>query len=479
MPDFLSVQTRHRNMDLKEAYKRMKLQHTGTIHIIKRETLYYRQVSLTKINSDLKTCHTKFSLFQLDILKKAMELKDLVDYVQNNLVYNMSCAFEFKHRSLKHKTEMTKHLVGLQKYIHIYEQSATSPLQFLSSIKTALHQTQLTLHSSKLSMTESLNKKDVIESLSVHVKQKRYRSEGKECLLKLMSEPELIRSLTLTGVDGCYHISCVASDRVWIKRWNNIILTETTGITLHRQGNLCANLFGGSHTVNNEGELIYIDLNYNISKLSKDMTETTIFIEKADIEWKPRCVYCSPSTGDLLVGLLREDTETGKVARYSQSGILTQTIEHDSKGLEQYCKLHYITENNNGDVVVSVFPIYFEIGGVVVTESGGKHRFSYTGPPSGSGLCPFGICTDALSNILVCDGLTSTVQMIDKDGHFLSLLLTQPLRLFVPHSLSYDVNSHHLWVGSRDNNNVSVYRYIQQDRMDGKSDVLSFKSSER
>lgn len=461
-------------MDIKSAYERMKLQHTGTIYMIKRKALYHRQVSLARINSDLKTCHTKFSLFQLDILKKAMELKDLVDHVQNNFVYNMSCAFKLKHRSLIHKMIMTKHLVRLQKYIHIYEQSATSPLQFLSSIKRAFHQTQLTLHSSQLSITESLNKEDVIESLSVYVKQKRYRSEGNECMLKLMSEPELIQSLIPTGVDGCYHISSVTSDRVWIKRWNNIILTDTTGITLHRQGNICANLFGGSHTVNNEGELIYIDLNYNISKLSKDMIETTIFIERAGIEWKPRCVYCSPSTGDLLVGMLREGTETGKVARYSHCGKLTQTIEHDSKGLEQYCKLHFITENNNRDVVVSVFPIYFEKGGVVVTERGGKLRFSYTGPPSGSGLLPFGICTDALSNILVCDGLTSTIQLIDKDGHFLSLLLTQPLRLFVPHSLSYDVNSHHIWVGSRENCMVCVYRYIEQDRMDGKSDVLSF-----
>lgn len=137
--------SRHRNMDIKSAYERMKLQHTGTIYMIKRKALYHRQVSLARINSDLKTCHTKFSLFQLDILKKAMELKDLVDHVQNNFVYNMSCAFKLKHRSLIHKMIMTKHLVRLQKYIHIYEQSATSPLQFLSSIKKP--STRRNLHS--------------------------------------------------------------------------------------------------------------------------------------------------------------------------------------------------------------------------------------------------------------------------------------------------------------------------------------------
>lgn len=62
---------------------------------------------------------------------------------------------------------------------------------------------------------------------------------------------------------------------------------------------------------------------------------------------------------------------------------------------------------------------------VVVTEREGRHRFSYTGHTSGSGLLACGICTDALSYILVCDNRTETVHMIDKDGEFLSHLLTR------------------------------------------------------
>uniref|UniRef100_A0A8W8P440 Tripartite motif-containing protein 2 n=1 Tax=Magallana gigas TaxID=29159 RepID=A0A8W8P440_MAGGI len=96
--------------------------------------------------------------------------------------------------------------------------------------------------------------------------------------------------------------------------------------------------------------------------------------------------------------------------------------------------------------------------GDLVTERGGRHRFSYTGHPSGSGLQPRGICTDALSHILVCDGRTKTVQMLDSDGQFLSHLLIRPSGIFSPWGLSYDVNTHRLWVGSRDNNTVVVYR---------------------
>nr|XP_034309425.1 uncharacterized protein LOC117683721 [Crassostrea gigas] len=112
-------------------------------------------------------------------------------------------------------------------------------------------------------------------------------------------------------------------------------------------------------------------------------------------------------------------------------------------------------------------------GAVVVTEHGGRHRFSYTGPPSGSGLEPRGICTDALSHIMVCDGITLTVQMLDKDGQFLSHLLTKSQEMGEPWSLSYDVNTHRLWVGSGDNNKVSVYRYFtRQDALTDQSRVM-------
>ncbi|XP_065932482.1 uncharacterized protein [Magallana gigas] len=186
------------------------------------------------------------------------------------------------------------------------------------------------------------------------------------------------------------------------------------------------------------------------------MKTTTTFIERTDSTWRPRCVYWSPSTGDLLVGMYTIDT--GKVTRYNQSGQLTQTIQYHNTGRGLYSIPRYITENNNGDVVVS------DLSGVVVTERGGRHRFSYTGPPSGSRLLPCGICTDALSHILVCD--VRTVQMINKDGRFLSHLLTKSQEMGLPRSLSYDVNTHRLWVGSWGHNKVCVYRYItRQDAL--------------
>lgn len=126
-----------------------------------------------------------------------------------------------------------------------------------------------------------------------------------------------------------------------------------------------------------------------------------------------------------------------------------------------YIDPHYITENNNGDVVVADFD--YELCDLVVTDGGGNDRFSYIGPPFGPRLEPHGVCTDALSHILVCDSGTNTVQIIDRDGQFLSHLLIRPAGIFKLVSLRYDFNTHRLWVGSWYNNKVCVYRYITSD----------------
>nr|XP_034309428.1 uncharacterized protein LOC117683723 [Crassostrea gigas] len=425
---------KHKKTDVRTAYKTKQQQHRGTIHTIRSDALFYRPVLLPRIKTDFKTCRTEFSHYQSEMLTKAQTLKHLIDYIQKDFMYNVFCDFDFKHRCLKQQKEMIIHIVSLQRYVYIYEQRRViRPLQFLSSIKTALPQIHPTLHTSQLSMTESLNKEDVMESLSaIQITERGNRLVGNQCLLKLTSGAEFHQSLTVTGVGGCYHISCVTSDRVWVSNINNLIFTDTTGVPLHRVEDSWSGLYRGFHTVNSESELIYIDRNDNINKLSKDMKTTTTFIEKTDSTWRPRCVYWSPSTGDLLVGMYSYDTDTGKVTRYNQSGQLTQTIKHDNIGRGLYREPHYITENNNGDVVVSDYVS----DAVVVTEHGGRHRFSYTGPLSGSGLEPGGICTDALSHILVCDDCTETVQMLDKDGQFLSHLLTKSQEMGEPHSLN-------------------------------------------
>lgn len=312
--------------------------------------------------------------------------------------------------------------------------------------------------------------------------------KGYDCPLKLMSTPKFIYSILMARVTGCYHISCVTPDRVWVSDRNNIILINTKGIILHRveELNYGYNVSKGLlvHTVNRESELIFTDRNFNIKKLSKDMKTSTTFIKGTDSKWKPQCVYLSPYNGDLLVGMHRNTaliyrnlsyklafTEKSMVARYNQRGQETQRIQFDKMGREIYKTSHFITENSNGDVVVSDY----ESGAVVVTDCRGNYRFSYTGDPSGSGLHPLGICTDALSHILVCNDKTKTIQMLNMNGQFLSHQLISPILDFEPYSLSYDVKTHCLWVGSMCGEVLHVYRYIDvKDYQTGKFDSLQY-----
>ncbi|XP_061195226.1 uncharacterized protein LOC133203464 [Saccostrea echinata] len=267
----------------------------------------------------------------------------------------------------------------------------------------------------------------------------------------------LQKSVTVTGVRCGYHITRVSSDRVWISDYNNLILTNTAGDKLHHLTGIDRGY--GVHTVTRDGDLIYIDSHSNINKLSTDHRVKSTLI-KYTAPWVPQCVYSSPSTGDLLVGMYRYDTDTAKVNRYNNTGEHIQTIQYDNNtGQGLYSYPYYITENRNGDVIVS------DWRRVVVTDGVGRHRFSYTGPPSGSGLAPRGICTDALSHILVFDLNTHSVQILDCDGRFLSQIETRQHGIDRPWGLSYDNNSNCVWVGSVNNNTVNIYRLIHEDSL--------------
>lgn len=175
-------------------------------------------------------------------------------------------------------------------------------------------------------------------------------------------------------------------------------------------------------------------------------------------------MHCSLSTGDLTVGIHSKYTDTGKMIWYNQEGRPIGTIHLDNTGLELYKMPNFITENNNWDVVVSD-----SWSAEVVTECGGGYRFTYTRHPAASNLTPHGNCTDALSHILVYDYASATVQMLDKDGKFLSYIVSVIQEMAIHHSQIYDVNTHYLWVGSENKKKVWILRYISlQDPLTGK-----------
>ena len=395
---------------------------------------------------------------------KGQELKNLMNGTIGILITNARDAYISLLQSIRKDQALI--IARIQNYEYRHEQSAYRPVQFCRFIKTVhfpqIQEKNLTQHC-LLSVTQEINMEDLIKIMDgdIHLLE---RWIGNVLLLTPMSSPVLLKSLSVTDVWWCVHISCVTPNRVWVSDWNNVSLIDTsTGKTIYRLNN-SAVLESGIHTVNSDSELIYIDNLYNICKVAADMKTTTLLKGESDPEWTPLCVYCSPSSGDLLVGMNRFDTLTdmviGKVMRYNEASTIPQNNTPD----KLYQHPLFITENNNGDVVVSDS----QRRAVVVTLRKGDHRFSYKGPlPSGPQLEPSGVCTDVMSNILVCDARTVTVQMLSRDGDFLKYFLTKesPGIDYSPYCLSYDFYTHSLWVGSgtwTSVNKMFLYRYINR-----------------
>nr|XP_034306609.1 uncharacterized protein LOC117682661 [Crassostrea gigas] len=278
-------------------------------------------------------------------------------------------------------------------------------------------------------------------------KQDREKSDVKQTLC-LSSSVTKVREYTVQGVDGVFHISLGKSGILLVSdSMCNLVQTDLHGNQLQKIQT--SGGYEGCHTVTQDGDLIYTD-QYNkvIKRITPDNTITE-FIKTGD--WRPLSIHSSHINGDILVGM-EKDEEAIKVTRYNKTGTEIQNIQRDNKGQDLYSGPHYITENINGDVCV----LDCNNGAVVVVDKSGQHRFSYTG--QGSLFYPYGICTDVLGHILVCDSLT--VHLLDQDGQFLSLLLTEQQGIEHPCSVCVD-DENNLWVGQWSTNTVTVYKYLQ------------------
>eukprot|EP00105_Crassostrea_gigas_P044009 XP_019928157.1 PREDICTED: E3 ubiquitin-protein ligase TRIM71-like [Crassostrea gigas] len=245
-----------------------------------------------------------------------------------------------------------------------------------------------------------------LKPTSKQTKHEREKSDVKQTL-SLSSSVTKVREYTVPGVDSVYHISLGKSGRLWVSdRSGNLVQTDLQGNQLQKiqtRGEL-----EGYHTVIQNGDLIYTDKENKVGE--------------------------------------------GKVTRYNNTGKEIQNIQRNSTYQELYSNPHYITENINGDIIVSDL----QKEAVVVVNKSGHHRFSFTG--QGSTFYPKGVCTDLLGHILVCDIYSDTVHLLDQDGQFMCLLLTEVVK--DPRSVCVD-DENNLIVGQSNTNTVTVYKYLQ------------------
>lgn len=245
------------------------------------------------------------------------------------------------------------------------------------------------------------------------------------------------------------HISCLMPNRFWVSDMKKVQEIDENGRIL-REFDIYFTLFG-SHTLTKSGDLLFLKDN-DVYMLTSNGEVRNLFIH-ASVHF---CIHSSRMNGDILIG------DINIVTRYNKLGMKLSQIELDNEENSLYVETIFITENTNGDIIVS------DNGkkAIVATDKSGRHLFNYEGHYSQTTFHPGGICTDILGRILVCNmSRDQNVHLLDQKGRFLAHLLTKHQHdSDCPQALCVDIN-HNLYVGYSNKNKINVYRYLTNDTL--------------
>lgn len=468
---------KHSFVNLENVYHSHREKHEPRILKIRKEILPSCQSIQQDVQDDL-SLRKKETAEILSIMKtRAAKIKILIDDVVEDYSKILADICKTQKSELQEQNrEITDRITHLNTVLDGYECTRNKPAAFLFYLKEhPSSHADLMPHLLEMPYPvltkENFTRDDVVKMLG-HVESPKAETprKVKDIAQQTYQIPPLvisdtvmkIKSFRVTGIKDCYQISAAPNGQFWL-RDEDLRLTDLTGATIHKVSDVLADW--AIQSVTKEGELIYLDSKSNICKLSLDNKKRKSLVQVKD-PWKPSCIFCSSYNGDILVGMIRyeqakvteSDVVEAKVVRLSDSGKEIQTITHDVTGQSLYSYPRYITENHNGDVVVSDHTK----NAVVAVDHRKKPRFCYTGTSSNSEFWPRGISVDALMNIIICDYNTDTVQLIDKNGHFLRMLLTEKDKLDEPSCLTCVGEDQFLWVGCRGSRRISAFSYLHK-----------------
>lgn len=226
----------------------------------------------------------------------------------------------------------------------------------------------------------------------------------------------------------------MTSDSLWINGFDGLFEINEKGTIIKKLETDFT--FNGSHTVTRNGELLFIRA-FDVYLLT-----TSGEIKKVCLgSLSPSCLHSSRINDDIFVGSFNT------VTRHNRQGKLLQEIKLDDKGNLLYGKAIYVTENQNGDIVVSDH----DKKAVVSVNKSGRHQFDYKGNASQAGFIPCGVCSDANGEILVCNSSPDdlSIHLLNQSGQYLMHLLTKQQYGFLkPRALCLD-EMQNIYVGDR------------------------------
>ncbi|XP_052689816.1 uncharacterized protein LOC128167888 [Crassostrea angulata] len=160
--------------------------------------------------------------------------------------------------------------------------------------------------------------------------------------------------------------------------------------------------------------VVYTDHNDGAVKIVSDADTVETMFTTGD--WEPYGVT-STASGDLLVCLRKDDQS--KVVRYSGTGTVLQEIQYDSQCQPLYKNAVYISENVNGDIIVTDW----KKNAVIAVDRLGIFRYSYSGQDSDFDVSS--VAADSVGHVIVTDLNGDKIHMLDMDGRFLRYIIPE------------------------------------------------------
>lgn len=286
--------------------------------------------------------------------------------------------------------------------------------------------------------------------------------------------PSAIPTLTIdTPVQNTTKLLYVKSKRLWVMSDldNDIIQVDTKGNmkeTVYSSGSFCVSkddalLYKSDPFMEYEDEDEDEDDDKYGDRIKKKTSEISITLLKTKKSEDIIGLYSSFVNGHILV-LIQISTVTEspwqrhlshKITRYDENGLKIEDIWINDRiqgwrfSSFEYA---YITENKNGDIIISSKKYKTVVG----MDRSGEHRFRYSHPEN---LTPMDICTDKYGHILVA--FESSIHLLDEDGAFKKILLKNMSSNIVFTCLCLD-DKQNIYVGN-DRGIVNVYKYLKDE----------------
>lgn len=261
-------------------------------------------------------------------------------------------------------------------------------------------------------------------------------------------------AIDVPGSGWIDHIANVKKGRLWVSDYDKILKEVNFENVIQTVTDASCSF--GKFDVTSEGFLLYVrreNIGCSIQKMTPGGKNVIMFTSDSNMIM---CIHSSKINMDLIVCVHNKTNNSVQLARYGSTGETIRDIAVDGLGQELYKYPIYVTENRNGDVVVSDK----EKKALVVVDSFGGHRFDYLGYHSQ--FSPGGICTDVYRHILVadCHFNNSSIHILDQDGQFLLVLLsTQECKNIQFLALCVD-DKNNLYVGD-EGRKIKVYKYLK------------------